>query len=254
MNMDMDMAMDPESRMMRAQKQYLESVLTKVKNQHDYINRTTSDRLSEYYYGFLKDFKETQEKCERASINITHSIDHLKEIEDLIMQINATIEASKVKLNIKIGDTTLQGRVRTYILNNPQDYGKFINYKKKDIENAHDSKNIKMQKEKRRKKNYIVKDTLDLIGNEDPGTADDYFEEEEEEVFDPYDYDTLWGTSTHPLTPLTINQPSPLTINPPPPRSKGGRLINSRNIYRKRKTKTNRSKNKRNKTKSNKKK
>ena len=144
----MDMDLDLESIMMKAQKQYLESVLTKVKKQHDYINRTTSDRLSEYYNYFFDDFKETQEKCERASINITSSEKHLKEIEDLIMQINATIDASEYKLNNKRGDTTLQGLVRTYILNNPQDYGKFINYKKKDIENAHDSKNIKMQKEK----------------------------------------------------------------------------------------------------------
>ena len=234
----MDMDLDLESSMMRAQKQYLENVLKKVTKQHDYISITSSDRLSVYYNYFFDDFEKTQEKCRRASINITHSIDHLKEIEDLIMQINATIEASKVKLNIKIGDTTLQGLARTYILNNPQDYGKFINYKKKDIENAHDSKNIKLQKEKRRKNNYIVKDTLDLIGSEDPGTADDYSEEEEEEVFSPYDHDPLFGTSTH---PLFINKP---------PRSTGGSLINSRNIYRKRKTRKN--KTRKNKTKKNK--
>ena len=252
----MDMAMDPESRMMRAQKQYLENVLKKVTKQHDYISRTTSDRLSVYYNYFFDDFERTQEKCRRASINITRSIEHLTEIRDLIIKINMTIEASKYILNNK-RVATLQSLVRTSILDNRPYFDNLVNidYKEKDIENEQDSKSKKKRKTRRRKENYTVGDILYRIGNEDPGTVDGYFEEgEEEEEFDPYDYDTLWGTSTHPLTPLTINQPSPLTINPPPPRSKGGRLINSRNIYRKRKTKTNRSKNKRNKTKSNKKK
>ena len=243
----MDMAMDPESSMMRAQKQYLENVLKKVTKQHDYISITSSDRLSVYYNYFFDDFEKTQEKCRRASINITRSIEHLTEIRDLIIKINMTIEASKYILNNK-RVVTLQDRVRTSILDNRPYFDNLVNidYKEKDIENKQDSKNKKKRKTRRRKKNYTIKDILDRIGNEDPGTVDGYFEEGEEEEFDPYDYDTLWGTSTHPLTPLTIN--------PPPPRSTGGRLINSRNIYRKRKTKTNRSKNKRNKTKSNKKK
>ena len=237
----MNMNVDSESRLtlqgIIEQKQYLENVLKKVSNKRSYINRTTSDRLSVLYNGFFDDFENTQEKCRRASINITSSIEHLTHIEELIMKINRTIEESKATLNNK-KVATLQGLVRTSILDNRPYFDNLVNidYKEKDIENKQDSKNKKKRKTRRRKKNYTIKDILDRIGNEDPGTVDGYFEEGEEEEFDPYDYDTLWGTSTHPLT------------------VHGGSSINSQKIYRKRKTKTNRSKNKRNKTKSNKKK
>ena len=237
--------MDSESRFtlqgITEQKQYLENVLKKVSNKRNYISRTTSDRLSVLYNGFFDDFENTQEKCRLASINITSSIKHLTQIEELITEINKTIEESKDTLNNK-KVATLQGLIRTSILDNPQDYGKLIDYKEKDVENEQDSKNKKKRKTRRRKKNYTIKDILERIGNEDPGTVGDYVEEYEEEAFDPYDHDPLLSTSSH---PLTMNPP-------PPPRSTGGSLINSRNIYRKRKTK--KKGNRSNKTKNNKKK
>lgn len=242
------MNVDSESRLtlqgIIEQKQYLENVLKKVSNKRSYINRTTSDRLSVLYNGFFDDFENTQEKCRRASINITSSIEHLTQIEELIMEINRTIEESKTILNHK-KIATLQGLVRTSILDNRPYFDNLVNidYTEKDIENEQDSKNKKKRKTRRRKKNYTIKDILDRIGNADPGTVDGYVEEGEDEEYDPYDYDPLLGTSTHPLT-----------INPPPPVPRGGSSINSQNIYIKRKTKTNQSKNKRNKTKSNKKK
>ena len=245
----MNMNVDSESRLtlqgIIEQKQYLENVLKKVSNKRSYINRTTSDRLSVLYNGFFDDFENTQEKCRRASINITSSIEHLTQIEELIMEINRTIEESKGTLNNK-KVATLQDLVRTSILDNRPYFDNLvdIDYKEKDIENEQDSKNKKRRKARRRKKNYTIGDILERIGNADPGTVDGYFEEgEDEKEYDPYDYDPLWGTSTHPLT-----------INPPSPPVHGGSSINSQNIYIKRKTKTNRSKNKRNKTKSNKKK
>jgi hypothetical protein len=244
MDMDMDMDMDQESRGLRAQKQYLENVLENVTEQRNYIIRTKPGLLNAYYDDFLYDFDDTQKNVEYASLTMTRSIEHLIEIEDLRKQINMTINESRKILNEKAGNTTLQSLVRTSILKNRPYFDKLIDidYKEKDIENKYDSKKKGKRKTRRRMKKYPIRDILERIGNEEPGTTDDYNYYTEDE-FDPYTYDPLLGTSTH---PLTRNPPPPL----PPPRSTGGRLINSRNIYRKRKTK----KNKRNKTKSNKKK
>ena len=240
--------MDSESRMtlkvIKGQEEDLINTLRKASHKRNYLNETSSDRLSGSYNEIFDDLTNIQEKCRTAYTNINSATQTLKKFKNFILEINKVLTESKKILNNK-KVATLKGIVRTYILDNP-DYFKIdnIEYKPEDLEREEDTEEVKEAKRIRRENDYPIRDVLHQIGEEDPGYTDAYIEEGQEgqegQEYDPTE-DPLYGTHGFPQH----------LMNGPPTFQDGGIMTKTQSI-KKNNTKKNKKRNKTKKRKANK--
>lgn len=211
---------DMDSRMtikvINDQKNELEKTLAKVTKKYDYISRTTADKLSNYHNIFFNEMTDIQEKCRETYTNINNSKQQLTNCKKLVIEINKVLLKSKKKLNQK-KINTMQGLIRTTILNNEELFRPQIDYRPEDTEEEKEEKDR-------------IRTVLQQIENEDLGDDTDFNDVDENEYYDS-DSDPLHGTHNFPQDGRR-GRP-------------GGSMIKIGKIYNKSKTKKNSKSNKR---------
>ena len=167
--------LDMESRMtltsIKSQEQDLNQMLRKLSRIRDFLSKKSSDQLSGSYNDDFNELTAIQDKCRTAYTNINEAKRRLTQCNKQIIEINKVLSETKQILNSKkVGK--LKNIARTYVLDN-------IDNLKKDIDNESPLQHV-----------------MNQIGAEDPNNYDDF--EEEEEEYDPYDEDPLYGTHNAP--------------------------------------------------------
>ena len=238
-----DSNIDSESRMtltvIESQEQELIRTLFELKNINAYISKTSADRLNSLYDSFFNVMDHIQEKCITTDTNINYSKQQLEKCKDLVIEINKVLINSKKILTNKGRVNTLQGLIRTSILDNPETFRDQIDYKPGDIEEEGDTEDEKEAKRERRENNYpeadIYHNVLDQIGEEGHGdTADydkyvDYVNGREYDPRNDPRNDPLFGTHTfpnhlYPPLPPAAAAPTVAAAAAAPPH--GGGIIN----------------------------